>query len=137
MMEFFVDPITGELIGAFSANNPAVPEGAVKVTTPPPNGQSTWDFNNSTWIEYVLPDVEGLMNDIWENATLKPLRMHLATFKGLIKEYYELDPTRIFEAWVEDLYPSMPDYDPQTETSGAGDLVEYLATQRHIALRPQ
>lgn len=47
--QYFVNP-EGAFLGAFSKNNPAIPEGAIEVPTPPDQALTeTWDFKSRSW----------------------------------------------------------------------------------------
>src|SRR5690606_12188462 len=120
----------GQYLGGFDG---APPAGGIEVPFPPEDARATW--NGSGWDEPPKPDIDGFTTAIWEHPALKPLRLNLVSFKNLIQEYLRTDPTRIVEAWEEDIYPKLPDYDPETETSAAGDLVEQLANDHNIQLR--
>ena len=61
------------------------------------------------------PNPDKFTDDIWQDVNLKPVRMTLVGFKGLLKEYLGLDAVgqqRIKEAWLEDIKPQFDAVNP-------------------------
>lgn len=55
----------GVFLGAYSKNNPAIPEGAIEVEAPPSHGiLEIWDFEKKQWVDNVLKKIIYLKEDL-------------------------------------------------------------------------